>query len=59
MGAVNYLVKTGSYSRIEALKLFKKAVEKYNKAGNLKQKQEASDYFLNNCYQVGLCFEDH
>lgn len=60
-GSIGYIVKTQKYedNRLAAYKLMKEAVEKNNKATNLKQKQDACDYFLNNCCKVGLIYEDH
>ena len=60
-GAIGYIVKTNDYDkkRLAAYKLMEEAVERNNKATNLKEKQDACDYFLNNCYKVGLVYEDH
>lgn len=57
LGNINYAVKTSKYNRESALKLYRDSVAMYEKATNLKQKQEATEYFLNNCYQVGIHFE--
>ena len=59
LGSINYIVKQDSYDRTEALKLYKEAVDRHNKSDNLRERQNARDYFLNNCYKVGLIFEDH
>lgn len=60
-GAIGYIVKTGDYekNKLAAYKLMEEAVERNNRATNLKQKQDACGYFLNNCYKVGLIYEDH
>lgn len=60
-GTIGYIVKTDQFeqNRLAAYKLMEEAVDKNNKATNLKQKQDACDYFLNNCYKVGLIYEDH
>ena len=60
-GAIGYIVKTGDYekNKLAAYKLMEEAVERNNRATSLKQKQDACDYFLNNCYKVGLIYEDH
>ena len=58
-GGINYIVKQDSYNRMNAMKLYKEAAEKNDKANNLKERLEAADYFLNNCYKCGLIFEDH
>ena len=58
MGSINYIVKTDSYDRDEGLLLYREAVTRLGEARNLREKQEATDYFLNNCFRVGLIFED-
>ena len=60
-GAIGYIVKTEDYekNRLAAYKLMEEAVERNNRAVDLKQKQDACDYFLHNCYKVGLIYEDH
>lgn len=59
LGSINYIVKSDDYNREEALKLYRASVDRFNKATSLKQKQKATDFFLNNCVEVGLIFEDH
>ena len=60
-GAIGYIVKTEDYekNRLATYKLMEEAVERNNRAFDLKQKQDACDYFLHNCYKVGLIYEDH
>jgi hypothetical protein len=57
-GHIYYLVKTDKYDAEKAGILYKEAYSLYAKAENLKGYQEATDYFLNNCYMVGLLHED-
>jgi hypothetical protein len=57
-GNVYYLVKTDKYDAERARELYKEAYKLYTKAENLKGYQEATDYFLNNCYKVGLLHEN-
>jgi hypothetical protein len=57
-GSLGYIVKSDKYNRLNALEILKKAIIMNNNAKNLKEKQEASDYFLNNCYQAGLVYDD-
>ena len=60
-GAIGYIVKTSKYKEkmLETYKLMQEAVDRNNKAVTLRQKQEACDYFLNNCSKTGLIYEDH
>lgn len=59
VGSINYIVKTDNYDRKKALELFYDAANKYNVAKNLKERQDATDYFLNNIYKYGVLFETH
>lgn len=58
LGSINYIVKTDKYNRLEALKLYKKAIQMYLEAENLKDKQVATNHFLKNCSNVGLIFDE-
>ncbi len=59
LGAINYIVRRENFNRIEALRLFSEATDKYRAAGNdLKKRQEATDYFLSHCYEIGIIFDD-
>ena len=58
-GSISYLVKTDSYDHLESRKLLREAIKRDKDAKNLKQKLDACDYFLNNCFKTGLIFEDH
>lgn len=59
IGSINYIVKTDKYNRLGALRLFYEALDLFKKAKNLKEQQDATNKFLNNCYQYGLLFEMH
>ena len=50
-GAIGYTVKNGDFekNRLAAYKLMEEAVERNNRAVDLKQKQDACDYFLYSC----------
>ena len=58
LGSINYIVKTDKYNILEALKLYKEAIQKYLVAENLKDRQEATNHFLKNCSKVGMLFEE-
>jgi hypothetical protein len=57
-GNVYYLVKTRNYDVEKAKELYKEAYRRYTEVGNLKGYQEATNYFLNNCYQAGLLHDN-
>lgn len=58
LGSISYLVKNRRYNFGEAIILFNNAVDKNNKAKKLKDLQDAADYFLKNCYNVGVDYDN-
>lgn len=54
---VLYLVKNVRYNFVEAVNLFNEVVYRSNKVENLKDLKEAADYFLKNCYTIGIEYE--
>ena len=57
LGSVSYLVKNRKYDFEKAVILLNEAVDLNNKAKNIKDLQDAADYFLKNCYNVGINYE--
>ena len=57
LGNVSYLVKNSKYDFEKSVVLLNKAIDLNNKAKNIKDLQEAADYFLKNCYNVGINYE--
>lgn len=58
LGSVSYLVRTDRFDFFKALDLYNEAVGIHNTSGDLKNLQNAADYFLKNCYDVGIIYED-
>lgn len=58
LGSVSYLVKNQKYDFQKAVTLFNEAVDINNKADKLKKLQKAAEYFLKNCYNVGVEYEN-
>ena len=54
LGNVSYLVKNSKYDFEKAVVLLNEAIDLNNKAKNIKDLQEAADYFLKSCYNVGI-----
>ena len=57
LGNVSYLVKNSKYDFEKAVVLLNEAIDLNNKAKNIKDLQEAADYFLKSCYNVGINYE--
>ncbi len=58
LGNVSYMVKNNKYDFNKAVILFNEAVDLNNKSKKMKDLQEAADYFLKNCYNVGINYEN-
>lgn len=58
LGSVSYLVKNNKYDFEKSVILLNEAVDLSNKAKNVKDLQKAADYFLKNCYNTGINYED-
>lgn len=58
LGSLSYLVKNSRYDFEKAVLLLNDAVDLNNRAKNIKDLQRAADYFLNNCYSVGIDYEN-
>lgn len=58
LGNISYLVKGKGYDYERAVSLFNEAVSSNNAARDLKSLQRAADYFLKNCYKVGIDYDN-
>ncbi len=58
LGSISYLVKRKNYNFEEAVALFNEAVDKNNRANNLKDLQDAAAYFLKNSYNIGIDYDN-
>ncbi len=58
LGSISYLVKREKYDFKSAVSLFNEAVDRNNKADGLKDLQNAADYFLKQCYNVGIGYDN-
>lgn len=58
MGSISYLVKSGKYNYEAAIDFVNDVITRHNTANNIKGYQKAVQYFLSNCYKVGIIYED-
>ena len=52
------IAENSKYDFEKSVVLLNKAIDLNNKAKNIKDLQEAADYFLKNCYNVGINYEN-
>lgn len=58
LGSISYLVKGKRYAYENAVALFNESISSSNEARDLKGLQKAADYFLKNCYMVGIDYNN-
>lgn len=58
LGSITYLTKQERYNYVKAVNLLNEAINMYNEAKNLKDLQDAADYFLKNSFSVGITYDD-
>lgn len=58
LGSISYLVKNKKYDLKKAIALFNESVDKNNEAKNLKDLQNAANYFLRNSYTVCIDYDN-
>ena len=57
LGSISYLVKSKKFDYKKAVKLLNQTIQKYNEASDLKGYQEATKFFIKNCYKAGIIYE--
>lgn len=58
LGSISYLVKKDSYSRKKAIEIYNHAVSVHNEGSNIQDYQKAASYFLSNCHEANIVYED-
>lgn len=58
LGSISYLVKKDSYNRKSAIEIFNHAVSMHNVGSNINDYQKAVSYFLSNCHEANVIYED-
>lgn len=58
LGGISYLVKKDSYNRKKAIEIYNYAVSIHNEGNNIHDYQKAVSYFLANCYEANIVYED-
>lgn len=58
LGHISYMVKTSSFNYPKAVSLLNQTIQQYNASSNLKGYQDATKYFINNCYTAGIIYKD-
>lgn len=58
LGNISYLVKKDRYQRKKAVELYNRAVSLHNEGNNIHDYQKAVTYFLSNCHDADIVYED-
>lgn len=58
LGSISYLVKSGKYNYVAAINFMNDVITMHNAADNVKGYEKAVQYFLSNCYNVGIIYEN-
>lgn len=58
LGSVSYLVKKDNVDMRKAVEIYNSSVSKHNAGESIKDYQRAVEYFLSNCYQADIIYED-
>lgn len=58
LGSISYLVKKQNYSYAKAISIYNDAVSIHNAGSNIRDYQKASSFFLANCYEANIIYEE-
>ena len=58
LGNISYLVKRENYNRKKAIEIYNYAVSVHNEGNNIHDYQKAAFYFLSNCHEANIVYED-
>lgn len=58
LGNISYLVKKENYNRKKAIETYNYAVDVHNEGSNIHDYQKAVSYFLSNCYEANIVYEE-
>ena len=58
LGSISYLVKKDRYQRKKAVELYNRAVSLHNEGNSIHDYQKAVTYFLSNCHDADIVYED-
>ena len=58
LGSVSYLVKKDNVDMRKAVEIYNSSVSKHNAGESIRDYQKAVEYFLSNCYQANIIYED-
>ncbi len=47
-----------NFDYVKGVKLLNETIRRYNEASELKGYQDATKFFISNCYQAGIIYED-
>lgn len=58
LGGLSYLVKKNKYNQRKAIEIYNNAVNMNNEGSKIRDYQKAASYFLADCHQANIIYED-
>ncbi|MCM1537304.1 MAG: hypothetical protein NC254_02770 [bacterium] len=58
LGSISYLVKREQFHRKKAIEIYNRAISLHNKGNDIHDYQKAVSYFLSNCHDANIVYED-
>ena len=58
LGNISYLVKKAGYNQRMAVEIYNNAVNRHNEGSSIRSYQKAVSYFLSNCHEANIIYED-
>ena len=59
LGSISYLVKKDRFNRKKAIEIYNYAVSLHNEGSDIHDYQKAVSYFLSNCRDANIVYEDY
>jgi hypothetical protein len=58
LGSISYVVKKKNYDNVKAIDIYNESVSIHNIGKNIRDYQKAVSFFLSNCHEANVIYED-